>query len=170
MRTAGQEKYCPLAPNMMSWAMVGGVAFVSTSMTCPHDLVVESPEGTQAAEAEVHSRPSRHMASSSRLSPESMLPPRAAEAGGAFCASIVRFVADASTTLPASGVPVILMIVRVVPFARVVRYWSLPEVSVCAGRTVKRSARRGRLVSRTLAPGRPAITSAFSMTCVSTPK
>ena len=59
-----------------------------------------------------------------------MLPPSAAEAGGVFCASIVRFVADASTTFPAAGVPVILMMVSVVAFARVVRYWSLAEERV----------------------------------------
>ena len=145
VRSAGHEKYSPCAPNTMSCEIVGGVVPVSTSITCAHDRVVESPAGTQAADAEVHNWPFRHVASRSRLSPESIVPPSVAEAGGAFCTSIVRFVAEASVTFPPSGVPVILITFNVVAALRVVRYWSFAEESNCAGRTVKRPALNGKL-------------------------
>src|SRR6266540_1140077 len=54
VRKAGQEKYCPVSPNMMSSSTLGGVGPVSTSIKCAHDLVAPSPAGTHAADADVH--------------------------------------------------------------------------------------------------------------------
>ena len=72
------------------------------------------------------------------------------ESGGLSCAMTGRFTADASITVPASGVPVIRMTVISVAgktppvMLKVVKYWSLPGERWCAGRTVNRALLIGK--------------------------
>jgi hypothetical protein len=104
---AGQEKYSPDAPNMMSFTTVPTPA-VSISTRWAHDLLWMSPVGVQRAEAETHRWPSRQMASRARQSPESMEPPPAVnEAGGMSWERTVLLTCGCSVTLAALGVPVI---------------------------------------------------------------
>ncbi len=154
----------------MSWATV--LVVVLTSTRWAQDLVVPSPGGVQAADAEAQRRLSRQTASRMRKSPESMLPPPAvAESGGDDWAWMVRLVAAASVTLPASGVPVMRIRTRVVEEKRlrVARYWSFTADREWAGRTVNRLPLAANWKKPTLAAGRPARRSAFSSTKVCSP-
>src|SRR3990172_812660 len=150
---------------MMSWLTVNVPVFTSIRWA-------QEREGApHNAEAEPHSLPSRQTASSSRKSPESMLPPPAVgEVGGLSCQAMVRLVASASATLPAFGVPVILITVNRLKVSRskVASHWSFTEEREWAGRTVKRFGCVGNV--KEAGDGTPASRSLFWRTAVCSPQ
>src|SRR3990172_8919031 len=133
---------------MMSWTTATVPVF--TSVRWAQERMLPSPEGVQAAEAEVHSRPLRQIASSILRSPESMVPgPAVTDAGGESWPRMVRSVAEASVTLAAAGVPVMRIRVSSVRgrpevISKVARYWSFTAVNEWAGRTVWRLRLSGK--------------------------